>query len=193
MEKWFNEFQAMGLEPDIVTYNILIKSYGKYEMYEKMGRVMDFMRKRFYSPTVVTHNIMIEAFGKAGDIKKMDEFFLKMKHEGVKPTSVTYSSLVNAYSRAGQMGKVDWVLKQIANSNVELDTHFFNCAINVYGKAGDFIQMVEIFRTMESQRCKPNKVTFATMIQACQDQGMIDIARSLETKMIDAKYSSDTS
>ncbi|KAK4406214.1 Pentatricopeptide repeat-containing protein [Sesamum angolense] len=49
MEKWFDEFQLMGLKPDIMTYNILIRSYGNSGLYQKMGSVMEFMEKRFFS------------------------------------------------------------------------------------------------------------------------------------------------
>ncbi|GMP41564.1 hypothetical protein CsSME_00011613 [Camellia sinensis var. sinensis] len=98
-------------------------------MYEKMGSVMEFMRKRLYSPTIVTFNIVIETFGMAGNIEKMEEFFLKMKHQGIKPNSVTYCSLVSSYSKAGLLRKVDSIMRQVENSDVVLDTPFFNCII----------------------------------------------------------------
>ncbi|GAB4832524.1 hypothetical protein Ancab_006546 [Ancistrocladus abbreviatus] len=103
MERWYEEFQLMGIRPDERTFNILIRSYGKAAMYEKMESVLNFMKKRFISPTVVTFNTIIEIFGRAGNIEKMDALFLKMKHEGMKPNTVTYCSLVNAYSKAGKL------------------------------------------------------------------------------------------
>ncbi|KAL0413711.1 UNVERIFIED_CONTAM: Pentatricopeptide repeat-containing protein [Sesamum radiatum] len=190
MEKWFDEFQLMGLKPDIMTYNILIRSYGKSGLYQKMGSVMEFMKKRFFSPTIVTYNIVIEVFGKAGNIEKMDEMFLKMKHHGLKPNSITYSSLVSAYSKAGLLGKVDSILRQVENSDVVLDTPFFNCTINAYGNAGDVEKMMELLMAMEGCGCKPDNVTFATIIQACRAQGMIGVAQNLESNMNHAKITS---
>ncbi|CAA0825519.1 Tetratricopeptide repeat (TPR)-like superfamily protein [Striga hermonthica] len=184
MEKWFGEFNKMGLKPDIMTYNILIKSYGNSGLYEKMGRVVDFMEKRFFSPTIVTYNIIIEVFGKSGDIEKMDEIFLNMKHRGLKPNSITYSSLVSAYGKAGLFGKVDSILRQVENSDVVLDTPFFNCAINAFGKFGDVERMMELLEAMEGCGCKPDDITFATIIQACRAKEMIDTAKALESKMI---------
>ncbi|KAL8555357.1 hypothetical protein ACS0TY_003245 [Phlomoides rotata] len=190
MEKWFDEFQLMGLTPDIVTYNILIRTYGNSGLYQKMTCVMEFMKKRFFSPTIVTYNIIIEVYGKAGDIEKMDEIFLKMKHQGVKPNSITYSSLVSAYGKAGLLGKVSSVLRQVVNSDVVLDTPFFNCIINAYGKAGDMENMMELFTAMEGNGCKPDDITFATMIQASRAQGRVDIAQNIENYMIHGKNTS---
>ncbi|CAL5380303.1 unnamed protein product [Camellia sinensis] len=187
MEKWFDEFQLMGIRPDIKTFNILIRSYGKAGMYEKMGSVMEFMRKRLYSPTIVTFNIVIETFGMAGNIEKMEEFFLKMKHQGMKPNSVTYCSLVSSYSKAGLLRKVDSIMRQVENSDVVLDTPFFNCIISAYGQAGDITKMGELFLTMKERNYKPDNITFATMIQAYNAQGMIEAAGDLENKLITAE------
>ncbi|XP_057498124.1 pentatricopeptide repeat-containing protein At3g53170 isoform X1 [Actinidia eriantha] len=184
MEKWFDEFQLMGLSPDTMTFNILIRSYGKAGMYEKMDSVMEFMRKRFYSPTIVTYNIVIETFGMSGNIEKMDEFFLKMKHQGMKPNRVTYCSLVSAYSKAGLLNKVDSIMRQVENSDVVLDTPFFNCIISAYGQAGEIKKMDELFVTMKERNCKPDNITLATMIQAYKAQGMIEAAEDLQNKII---------
>ncbi|CAI9781677.1 unnamed protein product [Fraxinus pennsylvanica] len=191
MEKWFEEFQLMGLKPDIMTCNILVKSYGKAGMYKKMGSVVDFMTRRFYCPTIVTYNIIIETFGKAGDIEKMDEIFLKLKHQGLKPNSITYCSLVSAYSKAGLLSKVDSIVRQVENSNVVLDTPFFNCVISAYGHAGDVDKMVDVFMEMKEYKCKPDDITFATMIEACLAQGMIEAAQDLESEMVKANKTSE--
>ncbi|KAL0456214.1 UNVERIFIED_CONTAM: Pentatricopeptide repeat-containing protein [Sesamum latifolium] len=190
MEKWFDEFQLMGLKPDIMTYNILIRSYGKSGLYQKMGSVMKFMKKRFFSPTIVTYDIVIDIFEKAGNIEKMDEMFLKMKHHGLKPNSITYSSLVSVYSKAGLLSKVDSILRQVENSDVVLDTPFFNSIINSYGNAGDVEKMMELLLAMEGCGCKPDNVTFATIIQACRAQGMIGVAQNLESNITHAKITS---
>jgi pentatricopeptide repeat protein len=184
MEKWYDEFQLMGIKPDLKTFNVLIKSYGKARLYEKMGSVMEFMEKRFFTPTIVTYNIVIEVCGKAGNIVKMEEYFRKMKHQGMKPNSITYCSLVSAYSKTENINKVDSILRQVENSDVILDTAFFNCIISAYGRAGDINKMGELFLVMEEKKCVPDHITFATMIQACNAQGMTAAAEDLKNRMI---------
>lgn len=191
MEMWYDEFQLMELEPDDKTFNILIRSYGKAGMYEKMRSVMEFMEKRFFSPTIVTYNIVIETFGRAGNIQNMDDYFKKMKHEGMKPNSITYCSLVSAYSKAGLTMKIDSILRQVENSDVVLDTPFFNCVINAYGQAGDLDKMYELFLAMKEKKCKPDNITYTTMIQAYNSNHMAEAAKDLENEMITAKEESD--
>lgn len=190
MEKCFDEFQVMGINPDIKTFNILIRSYGKAGIYEKMNSVLEYMKKRCYSPTIVTYNIIIEAFGNSKNIEKMDEFFLKMKHQGMKPNAITYCSLVRGYSKSELWEKVDSILKQVENSDVVLDTPFFNCAISAYGQAGDVDYMYKLFLMMRERNCKPDYITFVTMIQAYNALGMTEAAIEVENKMIAAEENS---
>ncbi|KDP43560.1 hypothetical protein JCGZ_16847 [Jatropha curcas] len=190
MEKWYSEFQLMGIHPDIQTFNILMTSYGKAGMHKKIKSILKFMEERFFTPTIVTYNIIIEAFGRVGDIEKMDEYFETMKHQGVKPNAITYCSLVRAYSKAGLMTKVDSILRQVVNSDVVLDTPFFNCIISAYGLAGDIETMTELFLAMEERKCKPNNITFETLIRAFKAQGMTEVAQQFENKILAAKENS---
>ncbi|GMH19005.1 hypothetical protein Nepgr_020846 [Nepenthes gracilis] len=166
MEKWFDEFQLMGIKPDVRSFNILIRSYGKAGLYEKMELVLNFMKNRFFPPTVVTFNTVIAVHGSVGNVEKMNDVFKKMKHLGIKPNKITYSTLVNAYSKARKLSMVDSILRQVKNSDVILDTTFFNCIIGAYGRAGDLDKMGELFLFMKEKNCKPDNITFATMIQA---------------------------
>ncbi|KAJ3670487.1 hypothetical protein LUZ60_010811 [Juncus effusus] len=185
MEKWYGEFLVIGIEPDVQTFNILIKSYGKYGLYDRMINVLKYMKKRFYSPTVVTYNIIIECFGRNLEIEKMEYNFRVMKIKGIKPNSVTYCSLINSYSKAGLMYKISGILRQIENTDVALDTTFFNCLINAYGKNGDIKIMEEMFELMKEKNCKPDKITYETMIRVYNSCDMIFEAKILESKLVE--------
>lgn len=182
MERWYGEFQIMGIEPDVQTFNVLIKSYGKVCDYGKMILVLKYMNKRFFTPTVVTFNLLIECFGRNGEIEKMEYYFRLMKIKGIKPNSITYCSLVNAYSKAGMLYKISGVIRQTENSDVILDAPFFNCVINAFGKAGQVKIMEEIFSLMKKKTCKPDITTFETMIRVYDSCG-IEAAKSLKMKM----------
>jgi pentatricopeptide repeat protein len=147
------------------------------------------MRKRYYSPTAVTFNIVIECFGRAGNIEKMEYYFRLMKTKGVKPNPVTYCSLVNGYRKTRLLDKVSGIIRQTENTDVILDTPFFNCVISAYANSGDIKIMEEMLQLMKDKDCNPDRVTYATMIQAYTAQGMDEAARLLlmEVKRLDNK------
>ncbi|KAK8921630.1 Pentatricopeptide repeat-containing protein [Platanthera zijinensis] len=187
MEKWYIEFQHMGIDPDLTTFNILINSYGKAGIYEKMIKVIVFMKKRYFSPTTVTFNTIIECYGKAGEIDKMEYYFRLMKIQGIKPNSITYCSLVSGYTKADLLKKIPFIIRETENNDVVLDTPFFNSVINGYGQAGEIQIMKEMFLLMKEKKCKPDYITFATMIKAYNDLGMDVDDQELEDKLLELK------
>jgi pentatricopeptide repeat protein len=152
----------------------------KAGMYDKMMSIFRYMKKRFFSPTAVTLNTVIECFGRAGNIEKMEYYFRLMKIQGVKPNPITYCSLVNGYGKAGLLDKVPGIIRQTENTNVVLDTPFFNCVISAYAKSGDIKIMEEMLQLMKEKKSKPDKITYATMVQAYTAHGMDEAARLLE-------------
>ncbi|PHU00375.1 hypothetical protein BC332_30162 [Capsicum chinense] len=191
------EMVFLGIECTSVTYDTIIDGYSKAKLFELMeSSLTNMIDSETAFPDVFTlgnlrkwrsvmsYNIIIETLGKAGLIKNMEQFFLQMKHEGMKPTSFTYCSLVSAYSRAELLENVDSIMRQVGNSDVVLDTPFFNCIINTYGQAGDIERMVALFLEMQVRKCKPDHITYSTMIQAYNSQGIIEAANDLKTKMI---------
>ncbi|KAL6125020.1 hypothetical protein ACLB2K_077528 [Fragaria x ananassa] len=122
MEKWYNEFQLMGIKPDLKTFNILIKAYGKARMFEKMGSIMEFMKKSAYSKAgninkvdsilrqvensdvildTAFFNCIISAYGRAGDINKMGELFLTMEDKKCVPDHITFATMIQAWNALG--------------------------------------------------------------------------------------------
>ncbi|VAI11071.1 unnamed protein product [Triticum turgidum subsp. durum] len=183
MERWYGEFQLMGVEPDTRTFNIMMKSYGKANMPDKMLSVLKYMKRRFFSPSAATFNIIIECFGRAGNIEKMEYYFRLMKIKGVKPNPITYCSLVNGYSKSGLLDRVPAIIRQTENTDVALDTPFFNCVISAYAKSGDIKIMEEMLQLMKEKKCKPGKVIYSTMIQAYIAHGMEEDAKLLEKEL----------
>ncbi|KAF7051307.1 hypothetical protein CFC21_059558 [Triticum aestivum] len=183
MERWYGEFQLMGVEPDTRTFNIMMKSYGKANMPDKMLSVLKYIKRRFFSPSAATFNIIIECFGRAGNIEKMEYYFRLMKIKGVKPNPITYCSLVNGYSKSGLLDRVPAIIRQTENTDVALDTPFFNCVISAYAKSGDIKIMEEMLQLMKEKKCKPGKVIYSTMIQAYIAHGMEEDAKLLEKEL----------
>ncbi|CAI0561064.1 unnamed protein product [Linum tenue] len=75
-----------------------------------------------------------------------------------------------------------------------LDTVFFNCLVDVYGKMGCFAEMKEVLELMEEKGCKPDAITYRTMLKAYKDRGMsshvkqvLELLRSVEVSRMPRK------
>jgi len=59
--------------------------------------------------------------------------------------------------------------------------------INAYSQAGDINIMEEMFLLMKEKKCKPDDITFSTMIQAYRHMKMDETAQELEIEMNNQK------
>ncbi|KAM1064530.1 hypothetical protein COP1_028665 [Malus domestica] len=148
MEKWYDEFQLMGIRPDPKTFNILIKSYGKARMYEKMRSVMEFMKKSAYSKAgsiskvdsisrqvensdvmldTPFFNCIISAYCRAGDLRKVSELFLAMKEKKCVPDHITFATMIQAYNERGMNEAAQDLKNRMITTKENSGTRLIGC------------------------------------------------------------------
>ncbi|KAK6163688.1 hypothetical protein DH2020_000552 [Rehmannia glutinosa] len=189
-------------QPDVFTYSILIKS---------CLQVYDFGKATRVSTRRLDHELHTQSFwwqrtnrndGKV--LRKVSERRHRTKHQNVQHTLrflrqnrklrkmsavmqymqkyhfswtlVTYNIVIDAFGRAA-------VLRFVDNSDVMLDTVFFNCLVDAYGMMGCFSEMKGVIEMMKRRGCKPDKITYRTMIKAYMMSGMNSHAKELQNEL----------
>ncbi|KAK8948543.1 Pentatricopeptide repeat-containing protein [Platanthera zijinensis] len=180
MEKWYEKFRGIGIEPETRTFNILISGYGRKRMYEKMTLVMEYMRKLAFPWTTSTYNNVIEAFADVGDAKSMEYAFDQMRAEGMKADTNTFRHLIAGYGKAGFFHKVVSSIKLADRLEIQPNTAFYNAVLFACSKAGDLIEMERVFRRMKERRYLPDSTTYSVMVEAYRKVGMNDKIYELE-------------
>ncbi|KAG8363618.1 hypothetical protein BUALT_Bualt19G0041200 [Buddleja alternifolia] len=189
MENSLNDMIQSGkCHPDIFTFNSVIGACGRCGRIEEMEKWFIEFQVMGLKPDIVTYNILIKSYGNSGFYEKMGSVMEFMKKRFFSPTIVTYNILVEIFGKARDIEKMDEIFLKMKHQ----DTTFFNCIINAYGNAGDVERMKELFMAMEGCGCKPDSITFATMIQAFRAVGMIEAAQILESNFIHSKNISGT-
>ncbi|KAH0730158.1 hypothetical protein KY290_001217 [Solanum tuberosum] len=184
MERWYEKIRNFGIEPETRTFNILIGAYGKKKMYDKMSSVMEYMRKLSFLWTTSTYNNVIEAFSDAGEAKHMEYTFDQMHAEGMKADTKTFCCLVRGYANAGLFHKVINTVQLAGKLEIPENTSLFNSVIYACAKAEDVMEMERVFKRMKDKQCRPDLMTYSTMINAYQKEGMTDKVYDLEQEKL---------
>lgn len=194
MERWYEKFRNFGIEPETRTFNILIGAYGKKKMYDKMSSVMEYMRKLSFPWTTSTYNNVIEVFSDAGDTKHMEYTFDQMRAEEMKADTKTFCCLIRGYANAGLFHKVINTVQLAGTLEIPEDTSLFNSVIYACAKAEDVMEMERVFKRMKDKQCRPDLMTYSTMIDAYKKEGMTDKVYYLEQEqlMVVAIHSDDS-
>lgn len=180
MEKWYEKFRGIGIEPETRTFNILIGAYGKKRMYDKMTAVMEYMRKLAFPWTTSTYNNVIEAFADVGDAKNMEYTFSQMRAEGMRVDTKTFCCLIDGFSNAGLFHKVVSSIKLAERLEVAFNTSFYNSVLSACAKAGDLMEMERVFKRMKEKNHAPNSTTYSILVEAYRKEGMTDKIFDLE-------------
>ncbi|PHU29978.1 Pentatricopeptide repeat-containing protein, chloroplastic [Capsicum chinense] len=184
MERWYEKFRNFGIEPETRTFNILIGAYGKKKIYDKMSSVMEYMRKLSFAWTTSTYNNVIEVFSDAGDAKHMEYTFDQMHAEGMKADTKTFCCLIRGYANAGLFHKVINTVQLAGELEIPENTSLFNSVIYACTKAEDVMEMERVFKRMKDKQCRPDLMTYSTMIDAYQKEGMTDKVNYLEQEKL---------
>ncbi|KAG0497931.1 hypothetical protein HPP92_002622 [Vanilla planifolia] len=180
MEKWYEKFRSIGIEPETRTFNILISAYGTKRMYDKMTAVMQYMRKMAFRWTTSTYNNIIGAFADVGDAKNMEYAFEQMRSEGMKTDTTTFCHLINGYGNAGLFNKVVRSIKLAEKLEIPPSTFFYNAVMSACSKADDLLEMERVFRRMKERNCTPDSATYSILVDTYRKEGMHDKIYSLE-------------
>ncbi|KAL0927354.1 hypothetical protein M5K25_001517 [Dendrobium thyrsiflorum] len=180
MEKWYEKFRSIGIEPETRTFNILISVYGRKRMYDKITLVMEYMRKLAFPWTTSTYNNIIEAFASVGDVKSMEYAFDQMRAEGMKADTNTFRYLITGYGNSGLFHKVVSSIKLAERFEIPHNTSFYNAVIYACSKAGDLTEMERVFKCMKERHYMPDSTTYSILVETYRKEGMNDKIYNLE-------------
>ncbi len=98
----YNEFELTMLQPDITTFNEMIRCCGKSWKYNyKAFDLLDEMRSLAILPTAETYTNLIEACAIGGNVSKAKAIFQMMyrsPYSELKPTLDTYTAMMNVFA-----------------------------------------------------------------------------------------------
>jgi len=92
----FNQMKAEGVEPNVVTYNTLIKAAGENQDYNYAKELFGEMDRKRLQPDVVTYSTLIKAAAENRDYPHAKALFREMGRNGLQPDVVTYKTLIKA-------------------------------------------------------------------------------------------------
>lgn len=189
-------------EPNIYTYNIILKCYNNENFIKnskincdefklKADEILNLMEIRNCLPNEVTLNTIID---NCIDFKNLDlawEYFDKMKKNfSLKPDIYTYSTLLKSIKQYDPnnkyVDKIFNILKSIKLSEtkgIKQDELLYNCIIDTCIKYNKIKEAEYIYNDMLELGVTPSLITYGIMIKAYGNSYEIDKALEIFEKM----------
>ncbi|KAH7567983.1 hypothetical protein JRO89_XS07G0205800 [Xanthoceras sorbifolium] len=189
-------------ERNVVTWNAMIGGYLKHGNTDSASILFDQMSKS----TEVTWIEMIHGFAKSGDTVKARHLFNKVPPK--LKNVVTWTVMVDGYTSNGEMEAARDLFEEMPQRNFfvwssmisgyfkrgdikEAKAMFdripvrnlvnWNSLISGYVQNGLCEKALEAFGKMQAEKFEPDEVTFASVLSACAQLGLLDAGKEIHS------------
>lgn len=162
----YDQMQRAGLEPDVVSYALLIKAYGKARREDEALAVFEDMLDAGVRPTRKSYNILLDAFAISGMVEEARTVFKSMRRDKCSPDIFSYTTMLSAYVNASDMDGAEIFFRRFKQDGFEPNVVSYGALIKGYAKVNNLDKMMEKYEEMRLKNIKANQTIFTTIMDA---------------------------
>ncbi|CAF2159963.1 BnaA07g07990D [Brassica napus] len=184
-ERFLAEMIGSGIEPNVVTYNVLLNgicrtaSLHPEERFERNVRnaekVFDEMRERGIEPDVTSFSIVLHMYSRAHKSELSLDKLKLMKAKGISPTTETYTSVVKCLCSCGRLEEAEELLEAMVGDGISPSSATYNCFFKEYKGRKDVTGAMNLYKKMKDGLCKPNTNTYNVLLSTFINLGKMEI------------------
>ncbi|KAE9449655.1 hypothetical protein C3L33_18449, partial [Rhododendron williamsianum] len=129
--------KARGIEPDVITYTVLIDGHSKEKMKDsclpnaegnkgeqnEVATLWSEMKEIEQKPDVISYTVLIDCHCKSDNLEDATVLFDEMIDRGLEPDNVTYTALLCGYCRRGYTDRAVTLLNDMIFKGIQPDSH----------------------------------------------------------------------
>ncbi|XP_028778014.1 pentatricopeptide repeat-containing protein At5g28460 [Neltuma alba] len=190
------KMKEMDIQPNVITFGILINRLCKSRRIDDALKVLEEMRGKGGSkgmnvePDVVIFNTLIDGLCKVGRLDESLSLLEQMKND-CRPNTITYNCLIDGFCKASNLDKAHELFDQMNKEGVIPNVVTLNTLIDGMCRHGRISSAVEFFNEMRRKGIKGNSVTYTSLISAFCHVNNIDKAVQYFDMMLSSGCSPD--
>ncbi|XP_022757456.1 pentatricopeptide repeat-containing protein At3g61520, mitochondrial-like [Durio zibethinus] len=185
------EMKESGIQPDVVTFGILINQLCKLRRVDEAMKVLNKLGEGSGSDgvtveaDVIIYNTLIDGLCKVGRQEEGLQLMERMKSmKGLAPNTVTYNCLIDGFCKAGEIERGKQLFDQMNEEGVSPNVISLNVLVDGMCRHGRISSALQFFSDMRGKGLKGNAVTYTTLITAFCDVDNMGKAVDLFDQML---------
>ncbi|KAM3750555.1 hypothetical protein ACB098_04G045100 [Castanea mollissima] len=160
-ERFLNDMIGRGIEPNVVTYNVLLNGICRRASLHPEGRfertirnaekVFDEMRERGIEPDVTSFSIVLHVYSRAHKPELSLDKLRLMKEKGICPSVATYTSVVKCLCSCGSLEDAEELLGEMVRNGVTPCAATYNCFFKEYRGRKDADSALKLYKKMKEE------------------------------------------
>ncbi|KAL6217512.1 hypothetical protein ACLB2K_010729 [Fragaria x ananassa] len=158
---------------DLISWTAMINCYCQNKRFGEALAVFDEMSINGVSPDAVTMSTVVSACAHLGALDLGKEIHYYVMRNGFDLDVYIGSALIDMYAKCGALDKALVVFFNLREKNL----FCWNSVIEGLAAHGDAEKALAMFSKMDSEKIKPNGVTFVSVLSACTHAGLVEEGR----------------
>ncbi|KAG0471226.1 hypothetical protein HPP92_015772 [Vanilla planifolia] len=192
--KFLMEMTERGLEPKVVTYNVLLNGICRRASLHPDTRfdrtiyaaenLLNQMRGRGIEPDATSYSIVLHVYSRAHKPELSVCLLRQMKKKGISPTIATYTSVIKCLASCGRLEEAEELLNEMMADGVCPTPATYNCFFKEYFGRKDVVSAGKLFRKLKM--CSSTMLdmhTYNLLVRAFSQLNRMDLVMELWNDM----------
>uniref|UniRef100_A0A2N9F826 Pentacotripeptide-repeat region of PRORP domain-containing protein n=1 Tax=Fagus sylvatica TaxID=28930 RepID=A0A2N9F826_FAGSY len=151
----YKEIRRRRIEPNVITFNVVVNGLCKVGKLNKAGDVIEDMKSWGVSPNVVT----------VGKMYKADSILKEMVANKVCPNEVTYNILIHGFCKDENLSAAKKVFEEMQRQGLRANVITYNSLINGLCCDEKLDEAIGLRDEMLGSGVKPNVITYKWVLE----------------------------
>ncbi|XVE51209.1 hypothetical protein DITRI_Ditri02bG0021300 [Diplodiscus trichospermus] len=192
IEKLFKQLpEKLGIEPNLVSYNTVIKAFSDLGSLDAALSVVDILEKKELEPDIITFNTMLAGFFSEGRIAEGEKIWELMEKKNIVPNIKSYHAKLRGLIHENKMMEAVELLREMESKGIKPDTISYNTLIKGYCSNGNLEQVKNWYSELK-KNCSPDRFTYPTLVSFLCKKNEFEMAIELCKEGIDRGVISGT-
>ncbi|XP_031275111.1 pentatricopeptide repeat-containing protein At3g13160, mitochondrial-like isoform X2 [Pistacia vera] len=176
--------KKLGIEPDLVSYNTVVKAYCKMGSFDSATKLLDEMEKKGENPDRITFNTLLYAFYNNGRFADAEMIWQRMVDKIVTPDIRSYNAKLNGLAIEKKTKEAVELVEEMRNKKIKPDVFSFNAVIKGFVNEGKLEEAKQWYDDIEKSDCVINKGTFTILVPFVCEKGDLELSFELCKKIL---------
>ncbi|KIY69709.1 hypothetical protein CYLTODRAFT_488660 [Cylindrobasidium torrendii FP15055 ss-10] len=185
LEDWVQYMGEKGVVPDVYTFSMSLQAFAERGDLEAALDVLAKMKKSGVRPNAGTYTMVLTALSRRGDPVTAERVYKDAVSSGIKPNRRMVSALMTAHVQASSWRGVVRVFDYMVSTlRFDPSIEMYNILLKAYVAIGvAFAQIMRLYSQLTNTNLRPDRYTYALLIQAAADSGNMYMANKLFDEM----------
>ncbi|XP_030481405.2 pentatricopeptide repeat-containing protein At2g13600 [Cannabis sativa] len=169
VEKAREYFDKMP-DRNVITWNSMLGTYVQNGFWEEGLKLYKLMRRKGENPDWITYATVMSACASLAVLKLGTQIVAHAEKLGFGSNVSVANSFITMYSKCGRVEDAQKVFDSICDKNLIS----WNAIMVGYAQNGHGNKVIEIFEDMLKTNCKPDHISYVSVLSGCSHSGLIN-------------------